>query len=209
MAGGGTRYRAGSLRSPSNCNVEAEEVSGSRRWAGGAASRGGMRRAAATLHHCQPSSHPPTHPPNNLTKVGTFPSTHLHHAHKAGLRPALAVKGGELRVLKSLADLNHAVSTEVEDGHRVACTGWEWGRQAAGSRLVGGCVRWRRRRRQRQRCTRERGRCGLLGGSAGGPALRQVPGGHQRIVLDCAHRVVALPHTPFELSDTQYPDPPN
>ena len=47
----------------------------------------------------------------------------LHHAHELGLRHALAVKGGELAslgVLESLAELNHAVSAEVEQHNGVA-----------------------------------------------------------------------------------------
>jgi hypothetical protein len=70
--------------------------------------------------------------PSNLEKKREKTSPHLHHAHEAGLRPALAVKGVELGVLKGLADLNHAVSTEVEDCHRVACMGSGAGGQAGG-----------------------------------------------------------------------------
>ena len=61
----------------------------------------------------------------------------MHHTR---LGPAHAVKGGELLVLESLGDLDHAIRAEVEDHDRVACRGGRGGGGGGGWAERGGWV---------------------------------------------------------------------
>ena len=158
IAGGGTRKRAGSFRSPSYCIMPTKRVCAAQGAPSRAAfpsesrasqvpdfaalcahslppdpgipqARNAFRRltlCASALQHQRPTA--PKHGVQQTSAAVRFDACMQDEVHRevcqqcrwARLREALAVEGCKVLVLEGLADLDHAVGAEVEDGDRVA-----------------------------------------------------------------------------------------